>query len=96
MDRLANYLPSLNLKPQLDFPHKPLSQFLSGGDFVARILWQETRAGLGAQVGNHSFLRSSKPKPEGTPPQSPRPALGESAPGSAWGRLAPPPLGMPL
>lgn len=45
----ANQLP---LKPEpeiptLDFPHKTLSQFLGGGDFVARILWHETRAGLG-------------------------------------------------
>lgn len=51
LDRLANRLPSLNLKPQPDFPHKTLSQFLSGGDFVARLLWQETRAGLGPRWG---------------------------------------------
>lgn len=38
---LANCLPNLNLKPQADFPHKILSQFLGGGDFVARILWHE-------------------------------------------------------
>lgn len=77
--------PSLNLRPRT----------LSGHEFVARVLWHETRAGLGLWLG----IPHSQNVPSPT-----QMALPLRASGRQWGRaplavpgveLAPPPPGMP-
>lgn len=81
---------SLNLSPRAPTSlQKSLRQFLSGHEFVARVLWHETHR-PGALAGVPLPPKRPKPNPDGTPAHGPRPTLGEGAPGSAWGRAGSP------